>query len=156
SAVLWGDALYELCRWDDCESVLAGAADRPGDAADRARLVSIRCTNMLFGLMRGEEAIALMAAAVTELGAGDASLARDLASRVALRQMYGGDPAGALESLGGQPAAAPCGNDDSPPVRTALRSRVLWAIAAVPALALDGRTGDAVALGNEAFVEHAR
>lgn len=169
SGVLWGDALYELCRWEQCEQVFASAAERPGNAVDRLRLVSARGSNLLFGLMRGDDALAMTRDALAALDAGqpewldgiDASMARavrsDLISRVALLQMYGGDPAAAIDTLGEAPPAVPSGDDDDDlDVRDALRSRVLWAIPGVPAIALSGRTADAVALGFEAFEEHSR
>jgi len=168
SAVLWADALYELCEWERCEEVFAGAADRPGNAFDRLRLVSSRGTNLLFGLMRGDEALALTREALAEVEAGQArwtaglddgerdTVRTDLVSRVALLQMYSGDPAGALDTLGASPPPVPEGDDAQLVVRDALRSRVLWAIPGVPALATSGRTGEAVALGQEAFAEHAR
>jgi DNA-binding CsgD family transcriptional regulator len=85
-----------------------------------------------------------------------ASIRNDLVSRVANLQMYGGDPASAIVTLGDPPPSVPEGNDDDLAVRDLLRSRVLWAIPGVPAIALSGRTGEAVAIGFEAFAEHAR
>ncbi|CAN5565217.1 LuxR family transcriptional regulator [soil metagenome] len=168
SGVLWGDALYELSRWQQCEEVFASAAERPGNAFDRLRLVSSRTTNLLFGLMRGEDALAMTLAALADLDAGApewregieesmvAGVRRDLVSRVALLQMYSGDPASAVVTLGDPPPPVPPGDDSDLDVRDALRSRALWAIPSVPAIALSGRTGAAVALGFQAFEEHSR
>ena len=171
SAVLWGDALYELGEWEQCEEVFADGADRRGNAFDRLRLVSARGTNLLFGLMRGGDALDLTRAALADATAGapqwrdhvdDAdltSIRSDLVSRVALLQMYDGDPAAALATLGSPPPAAPLGpapGDDDLRVRDALRSRVVWAIPGVPAMALAGRTGEAARIGFEVFAEHGR
>ena len=168
SGVLWADALYEMGRWDECERVFAMAAEREGNAFDRLRLVSARGTNLLFGLLRGTAALEMTRAALADLDAGApewrfgiedwmvAGIRKDLVSRVALLQMYSGDPAGAVETLGQLPPPVAPGDDDNIDVRDLLRSRVLWAIPGVPAIALSGRTGEAVALGYEAFGEHAR
>ena len=58
SAVLWGDALYELGRWQQCEEVFASAESRPGTARDRLRYVTGRGNNLLIGLSRGDEGVA--------------------------------------------------------------------------------------------------
>ena len=168
SGLLWGDALYELCRWEQCEQVLGATAARPGHPLDRLRLCSARASNLLFGLMRGDEALEMTRAALVAFDAGqpewvdgldDSTLVGvrlDLVSRVALLQMYGGDPAAALVTLGDPPPPVPPGDDEDPEVRDALRTRVLWAIPGVPAIALSGRTADAVDLGSGAFEEHTR
>lgn len=169
AAVLWGDALYELGRWEECEQVFAAGATRRGNAFDRLRLVSARGTNLLFGLMRGDQALAMTRAALAEAEAAEpqwldgidephlASIRSDLVSRVALLQMYDGDPAAAIATLGDPPPPVSDDSDDNDLlVRDALRSRVLWAIPGVPAIALSGRTGEAAGLGMQAFGEHSR
>ena len=170
SAVLLSDALYELCRWKECEEVAAAAMTRPGTAADRLRLVGIRGTNLLIGLMRGAEALAVTSAALANLDAGrpewrsdengndhaNAAIRAELVSRVALLQMYDGYPAAAINTLGPPPAPVGPGDNDDPQVREQLRASTVWAIPAVPAIALSGRTGEAVALGYRAFAEHER
>ena len=168
SAVLWVDALYRLCRWSECEEVAARTIDRPGEVADRLRLMGMRCTNLLLGLLRGSDGLALMGGALVAFDAGRpewcdgldaaglAKVREELVNRVAELQLQCGEPATALATLDPRPAAVPSGNDDGPGVRDALYSRVLWAIPGVQAIALSGRTGEAVALGFEAFADHER
>ena len=165
STVLWGDALYELSRWEECERVFALGARRPGSPLDRIRLVSIRSSNLLFGLMRLDDALSLIEESIAEVDAGDPtwtegldepSIARirsGLVSRIANLQMYGGQPAAAIATLGPPPSAV-IGELEDPYVRDALQLRVLWALPGVPAIALAGRTGEAVALALQAIDDH--
>lgn len=168
SAVLLCDALYELCRWDECERVIARSIHREGAVVDRVRLTGLRGVNLLFGLMRSTDAIVMTETALAELDAGDeywrtdldadgvARVREELVNRTALLQMYGGDPGAALDTMGSQPAPVPAGPDDSSEARSALYARVLWAIPSIPAIALSGRTNWAVALATEAADEHMR
>ena len=168
SAALWTDSLYELCRWEECEAVIAATINTAGSVHDRLRLVAIRGSNLLFGLMRGQDGLDVLHTALEEFDAGHpkwqvgldaaalANVRNELVTRVALLQMYGGDPLAAIATLGPAPPAVPEGNDDDLTVRQALYARVLWALPSVPAIALSGRTGEAVALGLEALSEHLR
>ena len=54
------------------------------------------------------------------------------------------------------PAAVPTGNDSDPAVNEAIRSRILWAIPGVPALAMSGQTTVAFDIGSEVLAEHMR
>ena len=165
STVLWGDALYELSRWEECERVFALGARRPGSPLDRIRLVSIRSSNLLFGLMRFGDALSLIEESIAEVDEGDAAwtegldepsiagIRSGLVSRIANLQMYGGQPAAAIATLGLPPNEV-IGEIEDPKVRDALRLRVLWALPGVPAIALAGRTGEAVALARQAIDDH--
>lgn len=168
SAVLLADALYELCRWDECERVIARSIDREGTVLDRLLLTGQRGVNLLFGLMRSVDAVAITEAALADLDAGDerwhaglddagvAKVREELVNRVGLLQMYGGDPGRALRTMGPQPPAPPAIDDESTGSRDTLYARVLWAVPSVPSIALGGQTTRAIALAAEAAGEHMR
>lgn len=153
TGLLLGECLYELGRFDECERVLVDASGITDDPAVAAVISAVRATNLLFGLLRPADALAEVHRALADLpdephlvGARD-----ELTSRVALLEMYGGDPAAALRTLAPlDPDSFRAGEDE----RLQRRARVLWAIPVAPALALGGRTGEARRVAERALVEH--
>jgi DNA-binding CsgD family transcriptional regulator len=151
AAVLLGEALYQQCRWDEAEDVLAAAAQRCSGLVELAPVLAVRSINLLFGLDRPDEAVqlledALAGAPASEEGS-EARARRELRSRLALVQLFRGRPVEALETLGPEPPTTGQG-------QAAARDRVVWAMAGAPALALTGSTERAVALAREAYRSH--
>ena len=168
SGLLWGDALYDLSQWAECERVFLTCYDRPGNPLDRLRLVTMRAANLLFGLMRGEEALRLSREALAEFDAGHSrwtnglvpadlpAMRVELVSLVANQQMYNGDPGAAVRTLGPMPPAVISTDESAAGVRHELRARVLWALPGVPATAFGGRTKEAAAAALSAIADHQR
>ena len=143
AALLLGEAYYELGSFDDAERVLAGAY--PGAASDdeRLRIVASRTTNLVFGLVQPEEALAVNRAAHTTIVEPDAR--HELLANEASILMFSGHPADALELLG-----------DLEPTGEELRTRVVRSIPEAPALAVVGRSAEALSMARRAFEEHSR
>lgn len=161
SAILLADASYETGAWPEVEAVLTAIDDAdpplPTTPAERLRLVGQRGTNLLFGLLDPERARAVTAAAEPDLrGPGLDALRAELVTRQALLQVYDGDPAAALELLDRVPAAdrLTADVDAAPSDPDVARTQVLWATPGVPALALGGRTIEAIELAQLAYVRH--
>ncbi|MEO5724445.1 MAG: LuxR C-terminal-related transcriptional regulator, partial [Ilumatobacteraceae bacterium] len=154
---LLGEALYETGSFADSERVLAAADILDGSPAEVLRLVGIRGTNLLFGLMQPERATEVTETAVTHLdGEGLESLREELVSRLANVQLYSGHPADALRTLSEldmhtrlSDSGVEISNDDA-------RTQVLWSTPGVPAIALAGRSGEAIGLARLAYVRHRR
>jgi DNA-binding NarL/FixJ family response regulator len=131
SGVLLGEALHELGRFEEAERLLtpveAAAAD---DDPLLAHVVEIRARNLMWGLGRDDEGLAVNAAGqrrVTTVRARE-----ELVLDEALLRSYAGHPAAALDLLAGL----------GPP--SDVRATVLRAIAEVPALIATGRAVTAV------------
>jgi hypothetical protein len=128
-ALLLGEALYELGAFDAAEQVLALGQQRPGSEQVALRLSVIRAKNAQWGLCQPEAALAINAAARTVITSPP--LADQLVADEASVLTFSGHPDQALavlERIEG----------------TNRRTRVVRAIAAAPALALTGRTAEAV------------
>ncbi len=160
AAILLGEALYETGGWDEAEAVLAAADDMVGTPADVLRLVGQRGTNLLFGLLEPERARRITdEAAPRLLGDGNESLRDELVSRRALLHVYDGQPAEALrilEGLEGHRSGAAAVDATSELDADAARAQIMWATPGVPALALTGRTEEAIDLAHVAYARHSR
>jgi DNA-binding CsgD family transcriptional regulator len=138
-ALLLGEALYELGAFDGAERVLARGRQLPSSELLALRLAVTRAINAQWGLCQPEAALAIIAAAravVTSL-----PLAEQLVAAEASVLTFSGHPdraLAALERIEG----------------TNRRTRVLRAIAAAPALALTGRTAEAVKVAEAGYADH--
>jgi DNA-binding CsgD family transcriptional regulator/tetratricopeptide (TPR) repeat protein len=141
SALLAGEALYELGSFDEAERVLADVAPLATADHDVVRVVAARTRNLFWGCLRTAEALAVnragadvvtTPAARNELLAGEASI-----------EMFSGHPTRALELMESM-------RDDGD-----LRTRVERAIAEAPALAVSGRSEQAVRVATEGYADHA-
>ena|SRR5215469_2868503 len=138
-ALLLGEALYELGAFDRAERVLRNGQQLRCDEQVALRLVATRAKNAQWGLCKPEMALAIISAArqvitsqpwVDGLVAAEASV-----------MTFSGQPEGALsvlEELTG----------------TDRRTQVQRAIAAAPALALIGRTAEAVRVAEAGHADH--
>jgi ATP/maltotriose-dependent transcriptional regulator MalT len=138
-ALLLGEALYELGAFDAAEQVLALGQQRPGSEQVALRLSVIRAKNAQWGLCQPEAALAINAAARTVITSPP--LADQLVADEASVLTFSGHPDQALavlERIEG----------------TNRRTRVVRAIAAAPALALTGRTAEAVKTAEAGYADH--
>jgi DNA-binding CsgD family transcriptional regulator len=131
SGVLLGEAFHELGRFEEAERLLtpveAAAAD---DDPLLAHVVEIRARNLMWGLGRDDDGLAVNA--VGQRRVTTARAAEELALDEALLRSYAGHPVAALAVLDGL----------APP--SDVRATVLRAIAEVPALIATGRAVTAV------------
>ena len=139
AALLLGEALYELGDFDAAERVLARGQQFPSSQQVALRLAVTRAKNAQWGLCLPEAALAIDAAARDVISSGP--LAEELAADEASVLSFSGHPSRALavlEHISG----------------TDRRTRVVWAIAAAPALALTGRTIEAVQAAEGGYEDH--
>ena len=136
--VLLGEASYELGHFEQAEAVLA--APVPPDTANDllAQRATLRTKNLQWGLCDGASALAVTREAQATVGP---ELVDDMVAEEGAVLLFAGDPQGALDVMA---AIEP---------RTA-RTRVLLAITRGPALALVGRTAEAVEVSAAGFAEH--
>jgi ATP/maltotriose-dependent transcriptional regulator MalT len=141
AGLLVGEALHELGRFDEAEHVLsaASAEDTP-DGALRVQLTEIRSRNLMWGLLRFEDALAVNHAGRVPLE--DPADVEELDLNQALLLVYSGRPLDALHVL------APIADPTRP------RARALKALAEVPALVATGRCERATDEAGRAFAEH--
>ncbi len=160
TAILLGEALYETGGWEEAETVLAAADGMEGTPADVLRLVGQRGTNLLFGLLEPERARRITDEAAPRLhGDGNESLRDELVSRRALLHVYDGHPAEALrilEDLEGHRRGAESVDATAELDADAARAQIMWATPGVTALALTGRTREAIDLAQATYELHAR
>jgi len=138
-ALLLGEALYELGAFDAAERVLARGQQLPGSQHVALRLAVIRAKNAQWGLCQPDAALAINAAARAVVTSQP--LAEQLVAGEAEVLTFSGHPdraLAALEHIEG----------------TDRRTRVVRAIAAAPALALTGRTADAVKVAEAGYADH--
>ena len=141
AGLLVGEALHELGRFDEAEQVLADASaqDTP-DGALRVQLTEIRSRNLMWGLLRFDDALAVNRASRTQVD--DPADVEELDLNEALLLVYSGRP---LDALG---ALAPITSPTRP------RARALRALAEVPALVATGRCEQGAEEAGRAFAEH--
>lgn len=139
ASLLFGEACYELGRFEEAEEALATASDLCTDDDQRLLVAAARQTNLFWGLLEPERAVEVIRAAREAVSSDEAAAA--LVSAEASTTMYGGRPDQTLELLAGMSEASP-------------RARVLRAIPEAPALALAGRTGEAIAVAERGLEEH--
>jgi len=138
-ALLLGEALYELGDFDAAEKALARGQQLPSSEHIALRLAVTRAKNAQWGLCQPETALAINAAARAVVTSPP--LAEELVADEASVLTFSGYPDRALavlERMGG----------------TGRRTRVVWAIAAAPALAVTGRTADAVRTAAVGYADH--
>jgi ATP/maltotriose-dependent transcriptional regulator MalT len=141
AGLLVGEALHELGRFDAAEQILsaASAEDTP-DGALRVQLTEIRSRNLMWGLLRFDDALAVNRAARAQVQ--DPADVEELDLNEALLLVYSGRP---LDALG---ALSPITDPTRP------RARALRALAEVPALVATGRCEQAIEEAGRAFAEH--
>lgn len=156
TGILLGEALYETGAFTQANSVLAGADATDASPAMVLRLAGLHSTVLLFGLLDPDTAFQVLKDAESRLAAeGLESFREELVAREANVQLYGGHPTAALRTLAALDVRDRLANrdniDDSP---DDARTAVLWATPGVPAIALAGRTGEAIELAKLAYVRH--
>jgi DNA-binding CsgD family transcriptional regulator len=138
-ALLLGEALYELGDFDASERVLAAGQQLPCSEDVALRLAVIRAKNAHWGLCDPGKALDINEAAAAVVTS--APLAEELVANEAAILTFSGHPDRALALLGSL-----TGSDR--------RTRVVWAIAGAVALAMVGRTAEAVTLAEASFADH--
>src|SRR6516162_8137413 len=138
-ALLLGEALYELGAFDDAELVLARGQQLPSSEPVALRLAVTRAKNAQWGLCEPEAALAINAAATAVITSSP--LAEELVADGASVLTFSGYPGRALAVL-----ERIAGGDR--------RTRVVRAIAGAPALAMAGRTAEAVRVGEAGYTDH--
>jgi DNA-binding CsgD family transcriptional regulator len=139
-ALLLGEALYELGVFDASERILAHGQQLPASEPVALRLAVIRAKNAHWGLCQPDAALAINAAAGPVISSPP--LAEELVADEAAILMFSGHPDRALAVL------ERIGGSDQ-------RTRVVRAIAGAPALAVTGRTAEAVKTAEAGFADHA-
>jgi len=138
-ALLLGEALYELGAFDAADRVLARGQQLPTSEHVALRLAVTRAKNAQWGLCQPEAALALNAAARAVVTSQP--LAEQLVADEASVLTFSGHPdraLAALEHIEG----------------TNRRTRVVRAIAAAPALAVAGRTAEALEVAEAGYADH--
>jgi len=138
-ALLLGEALYELGDFDAAEKALARGQQLPSSEHIALRLAVTRAKNAQWGLCQPETALAINAAARAVVTSPP--LAEELVADEASVLTFSGYPDRALAVLERMDG-------------TGRRTRVVWAIAAAPALAVTGRTADAVRTAAAGYADH--
>jgi len=138
-ALLLGEALYELGVFDASERVLALGQGLPSSEHVALRLAVTRAKNAHWGLCQPEAALSINAAARAIITSQP--LVEELAADEASILMFSGHPERALAVL-----KRIAGSDR--------RTRVVRAIAGAPALAVTGRTAEAVKAAKAGFADH--
>jgi DNA-binding CsgD family transcriptional regulator/tetratricopeptide (TPR) repeat protein len=137
-ALLLGEALYELGDFDAAERILA-RGQLPGSEPVALRLAVTRAKNAQWGLCQPKAALAINAAARAVITSPP--LAEELVADEASVLTFSGHPDQALAVL-----ERITGGDR--------RTRVVRAIAGSPALALVGRTAEAIRAAETGFADH--
>ena len=138
-ALLLGEALYELGDFAAAEQVLARGQQLPSSEPVALRLAVTRAKNAQWGLCRPETALAINTAARAVVTSGP--LAEELVADEASVLTFSGHPDRALAVLERMDG-------------TGQRTRVVRAIAAAPALAVTGRTAEAVQTARVGYADH--
>jgi DNA-binding CsgD family transcriptional regulator len=138
-ALLLGEALYELGEFAAAEQVLAAGQQLPAGEQVALRLAVTRAKNALWGLCQPETALAINTAARAVVTSRP--LAEELVADEASVLTFSGRPHQALAVLERMDG-------------TGQRTGVVRAIAAAPALALTGRTADAVQTAQAGHADH--
>jgi DNA-binding CsgD family transcriptional regulator/tetratricopeptide (TPR) repeat protein len=138
-ALLLGEALYELGAFDASERVLAHGQRLSSGEHVAMRLAVTRAKNAHWGLCQPGEALAINGAAKAMVSSPP--LVAELVAHEAAVLTFSGRPDIALAVLEGI-----TGSDQ--------RARVVRAIAGAVALAMAGRTAEAVALAEVSYADH--
>ena len=142
AGLLLGEALHELARYEEAGDVLTAALERVDRADARlfAPLVEMQVRNLMWGLQRADEAAATLQS--YQDSATDAATRVELVAEEAMLLAYTGRPLDTLALL-----------DDLGEVDQ-LRTRVIAAIAAQPALIATGQFRRAIDVGRSAHEDH--
>jgi ATP/maltotriose-dependent transcriptional regulator MalT len=139
AGLLLGESLYNLGSFEEAETVLANATERAEGDVEVVRVATVRRRNLLRGCRRDAEAVDVGRAAAARVST---SAARDeLLAGEAEVLAISGRPRDALELLDQLDTGSP-------------RLRVLAAIPRAAALAMTGRTTEAIAVSQQAFDDH--
>ena len=138
-ALLLGEALYELGAFEESERVLAHGQGLPSSEHVALRLAVTRAKNANWGLCQPETALAINARARAVITSRP--LVEQLVADEAAVLMFSGHPDRALAVIG-----RITGNDQ--------RTRVVRAIVGAVALAVAGRTAEAVTAAEAGFADH--
>jgi DNA-binding CsgD family transcriptional regulator len=139
AGLVLGESLYNLGSFDEAEEVLSAASARAVGDEEVVRIATVRRRNLMRGCRRQHDAVAV---------------GRDALSRVVTADAQDELRAGEAEvlSLSGRPQEALAILDDLEPATP--RLRVLAAIPRAQALALTGRTAEAIDVARRAAREH--
>ncbi|MET0460316.1 MAG: LuxR C-terminal-related transcriptional regulator [Ilumatobacteraceae bacterium] len=137
--LLRAESLHELGQFDEVERLLAETATT-GDERIDVQLVALRVRNLMWGLQRPDDALAVNRAAREE--AIDPDVVDELVTDEALTLLHSNRPDEALLALSAMSA------DPAP------RSRVLRWIAEIPALLAVGQCDTALGMVDEAYAAH--
>ena len=139
--LLVGEALHQLGSFAEADEVLTAAEASVTDADPRlVHITEIRSRNLVWGLLRGDEALAVNRRARDRLGDGPG--VEELTLNEASLLSYCGRPLEALALLEPMPPTAD------------RRARALRAMAEVPALVATGRCATGAATAVSAYAEH--
>jgi DNA-binding CsgD family transcriptional regulator len=141
AVLLLTEALHELGSYADAEEVLLAYAAVVDAAPEEFRipLIAMRVRNLMWGLRRSDDALAVNRAAREVPLSDDA--AAELAADEAMVLAFAGRPAEALDLLAAQTGGRP-------------RAAVIRSIAEVPALILTGKCETALATTRAAYRAH--
>jgi DNA-binding CsgD family transcriptional regulator/tetratricopeptide (TPR) repeat protein len=140
AGLLLGEAMHARGAFTEAESVFGEAQLLPADDHTRALVAEMRARNLMWGLLRYDDALAVNEQARQDLAGSEIS--DELVVDEALLLTFSGRPLEALAVL------------DSPTDSGDLRSRVLRAVAEIPALIATGRSETAIEMARTAFRDH--
>ncbi|MEV4316770.1 LuxR C-terminal-related transcriptional regulator [Actinocrispum sp. NPDC049592] len=140
--LLLGEALYELGRFAEAETALAGAEPFAVDEQDLVPVIATRMRNLTWGLLDANEALRVSAAARERIG--DRTGTQELLAIEARVQVYIGLPGTALRTL------SLLGDEPEP------RTAVLAAVPRAMALVLLGRNESGLAVARRGLADHTR
>ena len=138
AAILLGEAQYELGHFDQAEAVLAAPVSPLTPTHLRVQLATLRTKNLQWGLCDWQAALAVVRAARDTVGP---DFVDDLVAEEGAVLVFSGSPQAALDVL-------------EPIVPRTARTEVLVGIARGPALALVGRTAEAIEVAEKSFITH--
>lgn len=138
TAVLLGEALYELGEFEDADAVLAEPAVGGATSLHLVQRATTRAKNLQWGLCDWEGALSVLREARVHAGP---NVVDDLTAAEGSVMLFSGHPQLALDVLDDVRSAAPA-------------VAVQVAIDRSPALALVGRPNEAIALAQGAFADH--
>jgi DNA-binding CsgD family transcriptional regulator len=139
AGLVLGESLYNLGSFEEAEAALAVASERAAGDDEVVRVATVRRRNLFRGCRRDAEAVEVGRSAASKVSS---AAARDeLLTGEAEVLAISGHPRDALALLERVDVAKP-------------RLRVLAAIPRAAALAMTGRTSDAIAVSEEAYDDH--
>jgi DNA-binding CsgD family transcriptional regulator len=139
AGLVLGEALYNLGSFEEAERALAAATESADDDEHIVRIATVRRRNLFRGCRREAEAVAVGQEAMSRV---TSPVARDeLRAGEAEVLAISGRPLDALDLLDNVDTATP-------------RVRVLAAMPRAVALATIGRTNEAIAVSEQAYLDH--